>query len=123
MSSWSLLLAISGWNYDGPRRALSVGPRHTPANFKCPFTGPEGWGSLAQTRDAQGQHNQVIVREGRFTETQITLAAVAAPKTADMQIDSRPLESDFAFTAGAAVVSLKQPVTLAAGQTLSIRLA
>jgi len=123
MSSWSLLLALSGWNYDGPRRALRVGPRHTPANFKCPFTGPEGWGSLAQTRDAQGQRNQLMVREGRLTVAEITLDAAAAPKTADIQLDGRPLESAFAFTAGAAVVSLKQPVTLAAGQTLSIRLA
>jgi len=123
MSSWSLLLALSGWNYDGPRRALRVGPRHTPANFKCPFTGPEGWGSLAQTRDAQGQLDQLIVREGRFTVAEITLEAVAAPKTADIRLDGQPLESAFAFAAGAGVVSLKQPVTLAAGQTLSIRLA
>jgi len=123
MSSWSLLLALSGWNYDGPRRALRVGPRHSPANFKCPFTGPEGWGTFAQTRDAQGQLNQLTVREGRFTVAEITLDAVAAPKTADIRAGGPPLENELAFTAGAAVVSLKHPVTLGAGQTLSIRLA
>ncbi len=30
MSSWSLLLALSGWEYDGPGQSLRFTPRHTP---------------------------------------------------------------------------------------------
>jgi uncharacterized protein (DUF608 family) len=123
MSSWSLLLALSGWNYDGPRRALRVGPRHTEANFKCPFTGPEGWGSLAQTRDAQDQRDQLTVREGRFTVAEITLKAQPAANGATVEMDGKPVESSVLFKEGNAVVSLMQPVTIPPGQTLSIRLA
>ena len=54
MSSWSLLLAASGYEYDGPARSLRFTPRLTPANFKSFFSGPEGWGSLRQVRD--GRH-------------------------------------------------------------------
>jgi uncharacterized protein (DUF608 family) len=123
MSSWSLLLALSGWNYDGPRGALHVGPRHTEANFKCPFTGPEGWGSVAQTRDAHGQRNELIVREGRFALAEITLKAQPSVRTAAVEMDGKPVESGFVFKEGNAIVSLKQPLTLAAGQTLAISLA
>ncbi|MGA2866042.1 MAG: GH116 family glycosyl hydrolase [Verrucomicrobiota bacterium] len=122
MSSWSLLLALSGWDYDGPRRALRLAPRHTPGNFKCPFTAPEGWGSLAQARDGQAQRNELTVREGRLSVAEITLDAPAAPKMVTVYVDGRSLASDFTFNAGAAVVSLQQPVTIAAGQTLSVRL-
>jgi len=123
MSSWSLLLALSGWNYDGPRYALRVSPRHTPAGFKCLFTGPEGWGSLAQTRDAQGQRNQFLVREGRLALAEVALGAQPAPKSAAVELDGQPVESSLSLREGDAVISLKQPLTLTAGQTLSIRLA
>ena len=48
MSSWSLLLAASGYEYDGPAKTLRFTPRLTPANFQSFFAGPEGWGSLRQ---------------------------------------------------------------------------
>ena len=44
MSSWSLLLALSGWKYDGPRGELHFVPCYRPENFKSFFTGPEGSG-------------------------------------------------------------------------------
>jgi hypothetical protein len=123
MSSWSLLLALSGWQYDGPRRALRLGPRHSPAEFRCPFTGPEGWGSVAQKRDAQGQTNELSVREGRLALAEITLDAPAAPKSAEVWVAGQVIETSLAVAEGRAVLSLKQPLIVGAGQTLGIRLA
>ena len=51
MSSWSLLLAASGYEYDGTAKNLRFTPRVTPENFKAFFSGPEGWGSLRQVRE------------------------------------------------------------------------
>ena len=48
MSSWSLLLALSGYYYDGPEGALGFSPRYHPDDFKSFFCAPEGWGSFAQ---------------------------------------------------------------------------
>ena len=47
MSSWSLLLAASGYEYDGAAKTLRFTPQVTPEKFKAFFVGPEGWGSLA----------------------------------------------------------------------------
>jgi hypothetical protein len=122
MSSWSLLLAVSGWEYDGPRQALRVTPRHTPENFKGFFAGPEGWGSLRQAREGQAQRNELSVREGRLALAEITLAPRAAPSRVKVECAGKTIPSTFSFNAGVAVVSLNPPAVVEAGRTLVVRL-
>jgi hypothetical protein len=122
MSSWSLLLALSGWEYDGPRQALRLKPRHTPENFKGFFAGPEGWGSVRQSREGQTQRNELSVREGRLGVAEIALAPGAAPKSAKVECGGKTIPSTFAFNAGVAVVAFNRPVVVEAGQTLLVRL-
>ena len=80
-SSWSLLLALSGWLYDGETGHLEIRPRHTPAGFKSLFTGPQGWGSVAQTRKGAQQRNEIKVVEGKLDIRRLRLDAVKAPKS------------------------------------------
>src|ERR1017187_6799008 len=122
MSSWSLLLAMSGWEYDGPRQALRLTPRHTPENFRGFFAGPEGWGSLRQSREGTAQRNEISIREGRFAVTELTLSPTAMPKGVKAECGGKAVQSTFSLTAGAAVISLKRPVMVEAGQTLVVRL-
>jgi uncharacterized protein (DUF608 family) len=122
MSSWSLLLALSGWEYDGPRQALRLTPRHTPENFKGFFTGPEGWGSLRQSREGAAQRNELSVRAGRLAVTEITLNPTAAPKQVKVECAGKTIRSTFSFNAGVVVISLRRPVVAEAGQTLVVRL-
>ena len=122
MSSWSLLLALSGWEFDGPRRAVRFAPRHTPENFKGFFVGPEGWGSLRQSREGQVQANEIAVREGRLTIADITLAPAAAPTAVKVEPGGRLLENAFTFDSGALRISLKRPLTIQTSETLAIRL-
>jgi hypothetical protein len=122
MSSWSLLLALSGWEYDGPRQALRVTPRYTPENFKGFFTGPEGWGSLRQSREGAAQWNELSVREGRLAVTEITLSPTTVPKQVQVECGGKTIRSTLSFNAGTAVVSLSRPVLVEAGQTLIVRL-
>jgi uncharacterized protein (DUF608 family) len=122
MSSWSLLLALSGWEYDGSRQALRITPHHTPENFKGFFTGPEGWGSLRQSREGAAQRNELSVREGRLAVTEITLSPTAAPKQVKVECAGKTIRSTLSFNAGTAVVSLSRPVLVEAGQKLIVRL-
>ena len=77
MASWSLLLAASGYEYDGVAKSLCFMPQITPANFKAFFAAPEGWGSLAQTREAGKQRNEIRVVEGRLPLAELHLAPPA----------------------------------------------
>ena len=122
MSSGSLLLALSGWEYDGPRQALRFMPRHTPENFKCFFSGPEGWGSLSQSREGPAQRSEIHVREGRLAVAKMALAPMAAPKRVQVDCGGKSIASVFHFNAGVLEISLKRPVVVEAGQRLVVRL-
>ncbi len=50
MSSWSLLLALSGYRYDAVAQTLSFTPKINPNNFCCFFTVGSGWGIFEQRR-------------------------------------------------------------------------
>jgi non-lysosomal glucosylceramidase len=76
MSSWSLLLALSGWKYDGPRGELRFMPLYQPDNFKSFFTGPENWGSVAQTWDGTRQRVQIAVASGVLRLETLEIASV-----------------------------------------------
>jgi hypothetical protein len=122
MSSWSLLLALSGWEYDGPRQSLRVTPRHTPDNFKGFFAGPEGWGSVRQSREGAAQRNEINVREGRLAIAEVALSPTAVPKQVKVECVGKTIRSTFSFDAGVATISLGRSVVVEAGQTLTVRL-
>jgi len=121
MSSWSLLLALSGWEYDGPRQVLRVTPRHTPETFKGFFAGPEGWGSLQQTREGRAQQNELSVREGRLAVAEIALTVTGTPKRVKVECGGNTVPSAFKSEGGGVVVFLKRPVVIEAGRRLVVR--
>src|SRR5438094_9877699 len=69
LANWSILLGLSGFEYDGPAKSLRFAPRYTPENFKSFFTGPVGWGTLKQTRTGSRQRNEIAVLDGPFAIT------------------------------------------------------
>ncbi len=48
MSSWSLLLALSGQRYDGRTQTLAFQPALWPENFSCIYTASDAYGTVAQ---------------------------------------------------------------------------
>lgn len=122
MSSWALLLALTGWEYDGPSGAQRFTPRCQPDNLKAFFCGPEGWGSLRQTRDAQGQTSEITVAEGALVLRQVVPAPLAAPKAVAVRVGQRQLGASCTPLAGEALLVPESPLRLSAGETMSMRL-
>jgi non-lysosomal glucosylceramidase len=77
MSSWSLLLALSGFEYDGPRGTLRFTPRYKPDEFKCFFTASEGWGSLAQKSIGPSRQVEITIKSGKLRVNSLELTALA----------------------------------------------
>jgi hypothetical protein len=124
MSSWSILLALSGYEYDGPARILRFAPRLNPEHFKAFFCGPEGWGSLQQTRDASGQRSTIAVVAGRIAVSQLVLAAQEPPKTARVTPgDAAALDATLQADGGQVRIILAKPQVVKAGDALSVVLA
>lgn len=122
MSSWALLLALSGWEYDGPGKLLRFTPRYTPGEFKSFFTGPEGWGSARQSRREQSQTNEFRLVAGRLELASLTLSPAGAVLQAKADLGGKSLTTELAMEAGLARVSFKPPVSVKAGENLTVEL-
>jgi non-lysosomal glucosylceramidase len=64
MSSWSLLLALSGYHYDAAAGHLAFDPKINAEDFRCFFSAGSGWGLFSQTRDGKGYRASLEVRRG-----------------------------------------------------------
>ncbi len=122
MSSWSLLPALSGFEYDGPRQALRFAPRHTPDNFKCFFVGPEGWGVLTQKLEGGRQQAEVALVEGSLKVAEVALAPRLDVKATQVTVAGKPVPANSRPAAPHRVVSLAAPLTIQAGETLVVSL-
>lgn len=80
MSSWSLLLALSGYEYDGPRAILRFNPRHEPENFRCFFSGPNGWGNFTQKINGKKQYVSIAVKSGSMDVNTLHLKTASGKK-------------------------------------------
>lgn len=123
LSSYSLLLAASGFAYDAPAQALRFAPLHTPANFKSFFCGATAWGSLRQTRGgATRQTSQITVVEGKLALATLALALPEKPAAVRVRAGQRRLEATLTSSGEQVKVQLAAPLVLNAGETLVIEL-
>ncbi len=125
MSSWSLLPALSGYEYDGPRQRLRFGPRHTPGNFKSLFCGPEGWGSFGQKVEGGRQQAEVALTSGTLAVQALDLALAPnlRPANVTLAIAGRNVPARLAVTNGRAEITPEAAVVLKAGESLAVTLA
>jgi uncharacterized protein (DUF608 family) len=122
MSSWSLLLAASGYEYDRPARVLRFTPRVTPASFKAFFCGPEGWGSLCQLREGQTQRNEIKLIDGELGVSEVRLATAVQPQKVSVTLGGTTVAAKFQIVSEGIVVSLDKQAVIKAGDALVISL-
>jgi uncharacterized protein (DUF608 family) len=120
MSSWSILLALSGYEYDGPAKALTFAPRITPEDFRAFFCGPEGWGSLHQRRDGQGQRNTISVAEGRLPLAELHLAVKEPPKQVKVVHKDAAPAAKWQVEGNVLTVKLDGAISIEAGERFEV---
>ena len=110
MSSWSLLLALSGWEYDGPAHSIRLTPCHTPENFSGFFTAPEGWGVVKQQRVGEQQTTGIRVESGKLIVELMSLALPQNARPAHVKVTSagKPVPASLAVDEGRAEIRLAQ---------------
>jgi non-lysosomal glucosylceramidase len=116
MSSWSLLLALSGCRYDAAKGFLAFAPKVNADDFRCFFSAGTAWGMFTQKREAGRYTATVQPRWGEVTLQTLGLPLDSADTVTVMldgaPVEARLVEGAFAFAA---------PVTLRAGQRLEVR--
>ncbi|WP_263350441.1 non-lysosomal glucosylceramidase [Acidicapsa acidisoli] len=54
MASWTSVVALSGFEYDGAKAAVVAAPRVPHAEFKCFWSTGTGWGTFAYSKEGAG---------------------------------------------------------------------
>jgi hypothetical protein len=122
MSSWSLLLALSGFHYDGPRHVLRLAPRHQAGDFKCFFSAPEGWG-IFQRANRQAPTTEIIVQFGQLRLETLELAEVRGenPSNLVVKLAGRQIPFTSSISGGLRRIDFKpKGITLKAEQKLEV---
>ena len=125
MASYGALIAISGFEYDGPERHIGFAPRLTPENFKSPFTAAEGWGSFSQ-KSADGiLRADLAVKYGKVLLRTMSLVPPAGQtlQSVSASLDNKPVPATLRSKEGRAEVVFDPEITISAGQALEITLA
>jgi hypothetical protein len=134
MASWGVLLALAGFEFDGPAGRIGFAPRVQADDFRCFFVAGTAWGVIDQSRSQGGQRNGIRVEWGSLTLREVVIElpedwkdAEAAPGlragVADLQRASQPRMEVSATSHRAGrrcVARFEQPVTLGAGRRLDL---
>jgi non-lysosomal glucosylceramidase len=75
LSSWSVLLALQGFIYDGPEQTIGFKPLLQPEDHKSFFSTSAAWGLFSQTQSNSTQTSEIEVKFGTAQIKNIVLAA------------------------------------------------
>ncbi|RKY84257.1 hypothetical protein DRQ09_08885 [candidate division KSB1 bacterium] len=93
MSSWSLLLALSGAHYDGIEKSITFGPRINREDFQCFWSAGSGWGKFKESVQNDNLKSSLIIEYGELNIKQFTLNNLRKlPKNAKVKLNNQELE-------------------------------
>lgn len=124
MSSWSVLLALQGFQYDGPRDSLGFKPVWKPEDHASFFSAAEGWGVFRQQRGDGVQTGRIELKYGRLKLRELVFevpAAVVAGKV-NVKIGARPVAVKTSVNGTELRITADRAVELQAGETLTMEI-
>jgi len=126
MSSWGVLLALTGYSYSGPAKSLEFAPKLFPDNFRTFWSTGSGWGGYAQKEEkgtVQTIELSIAGGEQALKEFVFTLTpTVQAKKLAALKGEAagKMFQPQFKRDGNRIKVTWAQPVVLKAGEKLAL---
>lgn len=122
MASYGALVAISGFEYHGPKRHIGFAPRLTPENFKAPFTAAEGWGTFSQSVKNKELAARIEIKHGRLNVKSFGLMPPkgSEPHSAKVAVNGKATGCKLEVKEGKAVVTLDADMVVNPGESLDI---
>ena len=121
MSSWAVLLALSGFHYAGTDRRLTLTPRVRGASLRSFWTLPSGWGSFSHTLSATGQRAEIQAVEGVLTLSILALSGKGKAK-ASVKLGSDSISASVREEGSQRLISFEREVTVTPGKLLTVTL-
>lgn len=118
LSSWSTVLAMSGFLYDGVAGAVVAVPRIPRESFECFWSTGTGWGTFSQRRQPGRTEFVLKVLQGKLA---CRSCEIAAPGTqASVESLGKLVENQVERRAERMVVTLAQTVPMTANDVIRI---
>ena len=117
MASWAVLLALSGYQYDGIKHSISFSPRINKDDFSTFWSSGSGWGSFAVKK------NKVILKAeyGKLTVSTLGLSKEYGFRAVkSIQVNSEKVEAKLLQEADLIVVHFEKSVELKRGDRIEI---
>ena len=122
MASWGCLLALGGFEYDGPAGMIGMNPVMTPQNFKSFYTSATSWGTIQQTRKADQQVNTFDVRYGKLIAKTIRLTVPEGKtvKNVAVTVADKPVTAQLKLNKNQVTVKIPTGLTASKGAKVKI---
>jgi non-lysosomal glucosylceramidase len=118
MSSWSTVVALSGFLHDGATGAVIAAPRVAHEDFQCFWATATGWGSFTCLRRAKGTNFAIKVLAGSLRCSSFEI--LASGNAAHVQVDGKVIASDVKQADGRVMVKLSESQLLTTESELRI---
>ncbi len=116
MSSWSGVLALSGFHYRGDRGAVTALPRVNEPNFRCFWATGTGWGTFSLEA---GSTFRLRVLSGKLPCRSCEWKAAGGAGSA--QLNGQPVPHQIVRNEANAIFRFAQPIEIAEGGELVLR--
>lgn len=123
MSSWSLLLALSDFEYSAPDKTIGFGPKVSEENFRCFFSTGSCWGSYKRELASSTQKDIIEVRYGKLELNRIKLKGCRNKKNGKILVRHSvkgKLDASHLFREDEVIISFSYTVTLDVNESLEI---
>ena len=122
MASYGVYLAACGYEYHGPDQHIGFAPRLSPENFKCSFTGAEGWGSFTQKITNKEFTSEISVQMGLLKLKTISLQSPSG-KNVHVKLGAKSLSAKIRKEGDKFIIKLNNSVQINTGERLIIVIA
>jgi non-lysosomal glucosylceramidase len=126
MSSWGLILALSGFSYSGPEATMGFAPKVYADDFRTFWSTGSGWGNYSQrTAGGKSQSAEVEIVQGGLSLREFRLAlpesvAAKAPASIRAEATGKTVKASFVTDGRTVRVKFDAPVALKAGDKLTL---
>jgi uncharacterized protein (DUF608 family) len=121
MSSWALLLALSGFHYDAHRGQLSFAPVISPEDFRCFFSTGSGWGIYSQSLSTTMLEINLELQAGYLDIQQLTIPVPGMADRAEIALENDLLPANFSQSAEKVTVYFPREFQLTRGRALRLQ--
>jgi uncharacterized protein (DUF608 family) len=124
LSSWSVLLALQGFAYNGPEQRIGFRPLWRPADHASFFTSANGWGIFEQKQNTEFQSDVITIAWGKLEIAEIRLTVNQGCQVGSFTIEVNGKSIAGKITQGQhdVMLKLKRPINISSGQKIKILL-